>query len=132
MLHSWLTPKAVIRDVGDHGHGSFAREPIAAGEVVAAFGGHMVTGSQLTEHDEVRVSRSIQIADDLFLLASPVPEDGDLVNHSCDPTCGSRPTSRVGSQPITGAPAPARCSRADGRGPPAPRGALTGVHFPRG
>lgn len=24
MLHSWLTPKAAVRDVGEHGHGSFA------------------------------------------------------------------------------------------------------------
>jgi len=88
MLHSWLTPKALVRDVGDHGHGSFAREPIEAGEVVAAFGGYVVTGGELAGHDEVRVSRSIQIADDLYLLASPMIEDGDLVNHSCDPTCG--------------------------------------------
>ncbi|MDH3959475.1 MAG: hypothetical protein OEU98_08400, partial [Actinomycetota bacterium] len=60
MLHSWLTPKAVVRDVGDHGHGSFVRESIDAGEVVAAFGGYVVTGGELAGHDEVRVSRSIQ------------------------------------------------------------------------
>ena len=88
MLHSWLTPKAAVRDVGEHGHGSFALEPIPAGEVVAAFGGYVVTGSQLPEFDGARVSRSIQIADDLYLLAAPEVEDGDLVNHSCDPTCG--------------------------------------------
>jgi len=88
VLHSWLTSKAAVRPVGDHGWGSFAIEPIAAGEVVAAFGGYVVTRAQLDGFDEARVSRSIQIADDLYLLASPVVEDGDLVNHSCDPTCG--------------------------------------------
>jgi hypothetical protein len=88
MLHSWLTPKAVVRDVGEHGHGSFALEAIPAGEVVAAFGGYVVTGGQLPDFDEGRVSRSIQIDDDLYLLASPEVEDGDLVNHSCDPNCG--------------------------------------------
>ncbi len=88
MLHSWLTPKAVVRDVGEHGHGSFALEAIHVGEVVAAFGGYVVTGSQLPDFDGPRVSRSIQIADDLYLLAAPEVEDGDLINHSCDPTCG--------------------------------------------
>lgn len=88
MLHSWLTPKAEVRHVGEHGHGSFAVQPIAAGEVVAAFGGYVVPGDRLDDFDDARVSRSIQIADDLYLLASPVVEDGDLVNHSCDPSCG--------------------------------------------
>ena len=54
---------------------------------MAAFGGYVVTGSQLSDFAESRVSRSIQIADDLYLLASPEVEDGDLVNHSCDPNC---------------------------------------------
>ena len=88
MLHSWLTPKAAVRHVGEHGHGAFASESIAAGEVVAAFGGYVVTGADLPDFEPGRVSRSIQIADDLYLLAAPEVEDGDLINHSCDPTCG--------------------------------------------
>lgn len=88
MRHSWLTPKATVRHVGAHGHGAFATEPIASGEVVAAFGGYVVTAEQLACYDGDRVSRSIQIADQLYLLAGPDPEDGDLVNHSCDPSCG--------------------------------------------
>jgi hypothetical protein len=88
VLHSWLTPKAQVRAVGERGRGSFALPPIVAGEVVAAFGGYVVTAAQLDDFDEGRVSRSIQIADDLYLLASAAVEDGDLVNHSCDPSCG--------------------------------------------
>lgn len=88
MLHSWLTPKAAVRATGEHGHGAFALEHIAAGEPVAAFGGYVVTGDRLDDYDADRVSRSIQIADDLYLLASPEVEDGDLINHSCDPSCG--------------------------------------------
>lgn len=88
MLHSWLTPKAVVRRVGEHGHGAFAVVPIAAGEEVAGFGGYVVTGEELADHPGERVSRSIQIADDLYLLADIAPEDGDLINHSCDPNCG--------------------------------------------
>jgi uncharacterized protein len=88
VLHSWLSPMAQVRPVGDHGWGAFALVPIRAGETVAAFGGYVITTGQLAEHSAERVSRSIQIADDLFLLAAPSPEDGDLINHSCDPNCG--------------------------------------------
>jgi SET domain-containing protein len=86
--HSWLTPKAAVRAVGEHGHGAFALAPIAAGEVVAAFGGWVVTAAQLDDFDPDRVSRSIQIHDELYLLATEEPEPGDLINHSCDPNCG--------------------------------------------
>ena len=36
---NWLTPKAEARNAGGKGMGSYALEPIAAGESVAAFGG---------------------------------------------------------------------------------------------
>ncbi|MCU0301132.1 MAG: SET domain-containing protein-lysine N-methyltransferase [Candidatus Nanopelagicales bacterium] len=88
MQHSWLTPKAVVRPVGEHGFGAFALAPILAGEEVAAFGGWVVTRAQLGDFAEDRVSRSIQIADELYLLATEQPEPGDLINHSCDPNCG--------------------------------------------
>ena len=88
MLHSWLTPKARVRRVGNYGFGSFAITPIRAGEEVAGFGGFVITGDQLGNFDESRVSRTIQISDDLYLLPPAEVEDGDLVNHSCDPNCG--------------------------------------------
>lgn len=88
LLHSWLTPKAQVRGVGDHGKGAFAVSPIAAGETVAAFGGYVLDRSGLAGQLDERVSRSIQISDELYLLADEVAEDGDLINHSCDPNCG--------------------------------------------
>lgn len=88
MLKSWLSPKAEVRVVGEHGSGAFALEPIAAGETVAAFGGYVITEGQLADYPPERVSRSIQIADELYLLAAAEAEDGDLINHSCDPNCG--------------------------------------------
>lgn len=88
LLHSWLSPKARICPVGEHGRGAFAVVPIDAGETVAAFGGYVVDRETLARQPEDRVSRSIQIADDLYLLADEAAEDGDLINHSCDPNCG--------------------------------------------
>lgn len=88
VLHSWLTPKAQVRPVGEHGRGAFAVAPIAAGETVAAFGGYVMDRSTLAGQPDEQVSRSIQISDELYLLADELAEDGDLINHSCDPNCG--------------------------------------------
>ncbi len=87
-LVNYLTPKAEARLTADAGWGSFAVEPIAAGETVAAFGGWVVTRDQLDELPAERRSRSIQLDDDLFLASAETPEPGDMVNHSCAPNCG--------------------------------------------
>lgn len=88
MSANWLTPKAITHEAGGKGRGSFAIASISAGETVAAFGGTMMTRAQLDELTEERAHRSIQIDDDLYLVSDPVADDGDLVNHSCDPNCG--------------------------------------------
>ena len=88
MLMNWLTPRAEARHTGPKGSGSFAVEPIPAGTTVAAFGGY-VQPRDVMEHEPLdRQNRSIQIDEDLFLLSAPDPEPGDMINHSCDPSCG--------------------------------------------
>ncbi len=85
---NWLTPKAEARPAGTKGWGSFAVEPIAAGETVAAFGGYVVTHETLITLPEERQGRSIQVDENLYLLSPEVPEAGDMLNHGCEPTCG--------------------------------------------
>jgi len=92
---NWLTPKAQARPAGTKGWGSFVVEPVSRGETVAAFGGHVVPRAVLDTMPEDRQSRSIQIDDDLYLVSGEVPEPGDMLNHSCEPSCGM-----VGSQLI--------------------------------
>jgi len=86
--YNWLTPKAVATPAGGKGWGSFALESIRAGESVAAFGGHIVTLAELHTFDHDRQSRSIQIDEDLYLISGETPEPGDMLNHSCEPSCG--------------------------------------------
>ena len=88
MDYNWLSPKAEARPAGGKGWGSFALEPIPAGDTVAAFGGWIVTGAYLVELSDDRQSRSIQVDSDLYLLSGDTPEPGDMLNHSCDPNCG--------------------------------------------
>jgi hypothetical protein len=86
--YNWLFPGAEARPVGAKGWGSFAIEPIPAGTVVAGFGGFCVTGATLATFDDDRQGRSIQVAEDLYLVSGETPEPGDMLNHSCEPTCG--------------------------------------------
>ena len=93
MDYNWLTPKAEARPAGDKGWGSFAIEPIAAGETVAAIGGWVTDRATLDAMSSDRVARSIQIDDDLYLVADETPEPGDMLNHSCEPNAGLRGSS---------------------------------------
>ena len=88
MDYNWLNPKAEARLAGDKGWGSFALEPISAGETVAAFGGWIVSRAVLEGLGDDRQSRSIQVDTDLYLVSSDTPEPGDMLNHSCEPNCG--------------------------------------------
>lgn len=90
MDFNWLTPKAQARPAGEKGWGSFAVQPISAGETVAAFGGYIVTAAKLESLSHERQSRSIQVDTDLYLVSGETPDSGDLLNHSCEPNCGLR------------------------------------------
>lgn len=88
MDYNWLSPKAQARPAEGKGWGSYAVEPINAGETVAAFGGWVVPSAVLAGMPEDRQSRSIQVDTDLYLVAAETPEAGDMLNHSCEPNCG--------------------------------------------
>jgi SET domain-containing protein len=77
------------------GSGSFVVSKISKGEIVASFGGNVIDQSNLTNYSADRVSRSLQLNKDTYLLSGNVPEPGDMINHSCDPNCGIAGTSSV-------------------------------------
>jgi uncharacterized protein len=93
--YNWLTPKAQIRAVGEKGFGSFVIAQIKINEPVASFGGYVSKQSYITNLDDERISRSLQIDIDLFLVSGPKPESGDMLNHSCEPNCGAKGISTI-------------------------------------
>ena len=95
MDYNWLTPKAQMRVTPGKGSGSFAISKISKGEIVASFGGNVINQSELTNYSTDRVSRSLQLNSDTYLLSGNVPEAGDMINHSCEPNCGIAGTSSV-------------------------------------
>ena len=85
---TYRSPRTEVRPSPIEGHGLFARAAIAAGEIVAVKGGHVLTGAQWAPLEPALGAADIQIADDLFI--APVRQEqrhGGMLytNHSCDP-----------------------------------------------
>ena len=95
MDYNWLTPKAQMRVTPGKGSGSFVVSKISKGEMVASFGGNVIDQSELAKYSVDRVSRSLQLNSDTYLLSRNIPEAGDMINHSCEPNCGIAGTSSV-------------------------------------
>jgi len=87
MSANYLSPKAHVRADSD-GWGSYAVEPIAAGETVAAFGGQCVSRAALEVLQDGSAAQAVQIDDDLFLVTPITTVPADTVGHSCAPNCG--------------------------------------------
>jgi uncharacterized protein len=89
---SWITPKArkgVTSAIS--GRGIVAVDDIAAGEVVAVKGGHIVTTDELRALPEQLQESEVQIADGLHLAALDEDEYEPVMlflNHSCEPNVG--------------------------------------------
>lgn len=92
LVSSYITPKArkgVVSAI--EGRGLFAVEPVAAGEVVAIKGGHIVTTDVLRSLPERLQNSEIQIADGFHLVALAETEYEPVmlfINHSCEPNVG--------------------------------------------
>jgi hypothetical protein len=85
---TYRSPKTEVRDSRIHGKGLFAREAIAAGEIVAVKGGHIFTEAQWCVRAAELGPAEIQISEDLFIApAQPDQRPGAMLytNHSCDP-----------------------------------------------
>ena len=95
MDYNWLTPKAQMRVTPGKGSGSFVVSKISMGEIVASFGGNVIDQNDLAKYSADRVSRSLQLNRDTYLLSGDTPEAGDMINHSCEPNCGIAGTSSV-------------------------------------
>ncbi len=88
--YSYFSPKLEVRRT-DYGYAVFARQPITAAEVLAVWGGRVVTGGQFAAIILVNPARqAVQIDDDLFLLSETPNEPADCFNHACNPNAGMR------------------------------------------
>lgn len=86
---SYLSPRLEMRPCVDKGgSGVFAREAVAAGEVLAVWGGVIVPGARLGDYSDYARTHGLQVEDDLFLLPLTEDDPSDYFNHCCDPNAG--------------------------------------------
>lgn len=91
MSSSYRSPKTEVRESAIHGKGLFARDAIAAGEIVAVKGGAVLTANEWAELEPTLGPAEIQIAEDLFVAPTSLDErDASMLytNHSCEPNIG--------------------------------------------
>jgi uncharacterized protein len=91
-VSSYVTPRAVKgQRSAIAGRGLIAAAPIAAGELVAIKGGHIVDTATLAALPEKLRNSEVQIADGFHLVALTDAEYEPVMlflNHSCDPNVG--------------------------------------------
>jgi SET domain-containing protein len=92
LVRSWITPKAAKGGASAiEGRGVHAVVPIAAGEIVAVKGGHLVDRATVDALPAPRRPSCFPLADDVWLAAlAPEEHDGVMmrINHSCEPSVG--------------------------------------------
>jgi SET domain-containing protein len=93
-VSSFISPKATKGASSDiEGRGLIAVAPIAAGEIVAIKGGHILDRRTLSRVRR-RIAASYMQIDDLFyigaLRSAEVVRNKIFINHSCEPNLGIR------------------------------------------
>jgi uncharacterized protein len=91
-VSSYISPKAAKGRLSEiEGRGLIAVAPIAAGEIVAIKGGHIVDTATLHALPERLQNSDVQIADGFHLVALEEAEYEPVMlflNHSCEPNVG--------------------------------------------
>jgi uncharacterized protein len=92
LVSTYITPKARKGTPSSiEGRGLVATAPIAAGEIVAIKGGHIVDTATLQSLPEKLQNSDVQIADGFHLVALEEAEYEPVmlfINHSCEPNVG--------------------------------------------
>lgn len=70
--------------------GVFARENVQKEEILAVWGGRVVTEDQLDKLPAEARQHSVQVEEGLYLAPGNQLEPADIVNHSCDPNTGMK------------------------------------------
>lgn len=89
-INNWLNPKIEPRKSEKEGNGEFAIEDIKKGEILAIFGGHIITSDERNNLPENVRYLSVGIDNEMFIGPKNIDEldDADWFNHSCEPNAG--------------------------------------------
>ena len=86
--NSWLSQSLSAQKNTDKGnYAVYAVAPVQKNDLLAVWGGTVVTRAQLDAIAASLRQLSVQIENDLYLVTT-VAGPGDYINHSCDPNAG--------------------------------------------
>ncbi|MFH0969833.1 MAG: SET domain-containing protein [Patescibacteria group bacterium] len=88
---SWMNPKLEARTALKYGKdekGVFAKEDIKKGEMLAIFGGYIMTLDKENKSPKKYRDTGVQIAKNFVISSKNKKEDTDCFNHSCNPNAG--------------------------------------------
>jgi uncharacterized protein len=91
MIHSYRSPKTIVKRSPTAGRGLFARAPIAKGEIVSIKGGRLLTRPQLERRRKQVGAAELPITESLYLAPVTARERRRVMmylNHSCEPNVG--------------------------------------------
>ena len=94
ILHSYLSGKVEVRKSGINKRGIFAVKPLKKAEVIAVWGGFIITQKEfntLARKDFRKIDDyATKVSDGFYLVSSKKGrlEDDDFFNHSCNPNAG--------------------------------------------
>jgi hypothetical protein len=85
---SYLSPKVENRPHAEKGDcGVFALQAINEGDLLALWGGKILSADEIDHNMENFTQQILQIEDGFYMM-SPSMEPSDCFNHSCDPNVG--------------------------------------------
>ena len=92
-LHSWLSSKCGVGGSRLHGHGVFAIDYIAKGELVALWGGVVYSAAEIEAIGVTFphfLTHPYQISEGMFLGSTSLSaiDDAERFNHGCEPNVG--------------------------------------------
>jgi hypothetical protein len=91
MTTGYLSPKLEVRAAPEKGgFAVYAREALTQDEVLAGWGGRVVTLDEVLALPRDEQGHTIQIDEALYLAPIGMEEPADMVNHSCHPNAGLR------------------------------------------
>ncbi len=89
MTTGYLSTKLEVRNAPEKGgYAVYALKTIQKDEVLAVWGGQVVTLAQVLELTREEQGHTIQIYDELYLAPMGMEEPADYINHSCSPNAG--------------------------------------------
>lgn len=89
MTSGYLSPKLELRSAPEKGgFAVYTHESIKKNDLLAVWGGRVVTLDEVMTLSREEQGHTIQIFDELYLAPLDMEEPADMINHSCNPNSG--------------------------------------------